>query len=122
MRKPFRESVIFETMKKHLGVEYIYAEEEEEAETNKIEALKPEDLTIMPPEWLEKLYYASKVLNDDMALGLIAEIPETHSLLANHLTFLVDNFQFKQIKKIVSIQLLAVSSSYGMLRKQLFNK
>ncbi|MDJ0517437.1 MAG: ATP-binding protein [Trichodesmium sp. MO_231.B1] len=103
VRKPFRESMIFETMKKHLGVEYIYAEEEEQAETNKIEPLKPEDLIIMAPEWLEKLYYASKALNDDMALGLIAEIPETHSLLANQLTSLVDNFQLKPIKTIIEL-------------------
>ena len=36
-----------------------------------------------------------------MVLELIAEIPETNSLLADQLTYLVDNFQFKQIKKII---------------------
>ncbi|WP_094672417.1 PAS domain S-box protein [Hydrocoleum sp. CS-953] len=97
VRKPFRESMIFATMKKHLGVEYIYAQEEEEAGSNKIEILKPEDLMIMAPEWLEKLYYASKVLNDDMALELIAEIPGIHSLLAEKLTCLVENYQFFRI-------------------------
>lgn len=102
IRKPFRESVIFETMKKHLGVEYIYDEEEKKGLTNTQQlTLTKEDLAIMPKDWLEELYQASIDLDDDIILQLIEKIPENNSLLANKLNDLVDNFQLKKIRKLI---------------------
>ncbi|HAC62416.1 MAG TPA: histidine kinase, partial [Cyanothece sp. UBA12306] len=99
IRKPFRESVIFEVISKHLGVEYVY--EEEETTKTKSLNLTSDDFKIMPQEWLERLYHGSKVLDDDLILELIEEIPESHSLLADKLTVLVDTFQIKKIKEII---------------------
>ncbi|MGK7923494.1 MAG: PAS domain S-box protein, partial [Trichodesmium sp.] len=101
--KPFEELEIFTAIEKHLGVKYIYAEESENSTKNKpkLENLKPEDLTVMPPQWLEKLYYASRALNDDTILELITEIPESYSLLADKLTCLVDDFQLKKIRQLI---------------------
>ncbi|MGB3509970.1 MAG: 7TM diverse intracellular signaling domain-containing protein [Microcoleaceae cyanobacterium] len=101
VRKPFREAMIFETMKKHLGVEYIYEEESQSETTTELPSLTVEDLEQMPTEWLEQLYYAAKALNDDMILELIDEIPAEQSLLAEKLTNLVDNFQFKTIRQLL---------------------
>ena len=103
IRKPFRESTIFAAIAKHLGVEYIYAEALQNKNENKLklESLKPEDLKVMSSEWLDKLYYASKALNDDLILDLIGEIPATNSILAEKLTSLVDDCQLKQMKQLI---------------------
>lgn len=101
--KQFRESEIFGAIEKHLGVEYIYEEETENLTENQSElaSLTPADLTVMSPEWLEKLHYASKALNDELILELIAEIPEANFSLAEKLTCLVNYFQLTQIKKVI---------------------
>ncbi|GGA01622.1 hypothetical protein CYANOKiyG1_13570 [Okeania sp. KiyG1] len=101
VRKPFRESIIFETMKKHLGVEYIYAEETPAQTPTELPSLTVEDLEKMPSEWLEELYDAVKALDDDLSLELIAQIPAEQSLLAEKLTNLVNDFQFKTIRQLL---------------------
>ena len=101
VRKPFREAVIFDTMKKHLGVEYIYAEESPDKTSSELSNLTVEDLQAMPSKWLEELYDAAKALDDDRILQLIEKIPVEQSLLAEKLTNLVDNFQFKTIRQLI---------------------
>ncbi|NEP07484.1 MAG: response regulator, partial [Okeania sp. SIO4D6] len=101
VRKPFRESIIFETMKKHLGVEYIYAEETPAKTTSELPNLTVEDLQVMPSEWLEKLYDAAKALDDDSILELIGQIPVEKSLLAEKLINLVNDFQLKTIRQLI---------------------
>ncbi|GGA01639.1 hypothetical protein CYANOKiyG1_13590 [Okeania sp. KiyG1] len=101
VRKPFRESIIFETMKKHLGVEYIYAEETPDKTPSELPSLTVEDLEKMPTEWLEELYDAAKALDDDLSLELIEKIPVEESLLAEKLSNLVNDFQFKTIRQLI---------------------
>ncbi|WP_426548134.1 ATP-binding protein [Dapis sp. BLCC M126] len=101
VRKPFRESIIFETMKKHLGVEYIYEEESQSQTGTELSSLTVEDLQRMPTEWLEKVYYAAKALDDDMMEELIVQIPVDQSLLAEKLTTLVNEFQFQTIRQLL---------------------
>ncbi|EAZ88009.1 ATP-binding protein, partial [Crocosphaera chwakensis] len=101
IRKPFQESVIFDVISKHLGVEYVY--DEEDNTEPKLLNLTPDDLKVMPQEWLERLYHGSRVLDDDLILELIEEIPENNFLLADKLTDLVDTFQIKKIKEIIRL-------------------
>ncbi|MGD1808710.1 ATP-binding protein [Dapis sp. BLCC M126] len=101
VRKPFRESIIFETMQKHLGVEYIYEENTQFQTITELSSLTVEDLQTMPTEWLEKVYFASKALDDDMMEELIDEIPVAQSLLGQQLKTLVDDFQFQRIRQLL---------------------
>ncbi len=101
VRKPFRESMIFETMKNHLGVEYIYEEEMPSQTATELSSLTVEDLQTIPTEWLEKVYYAAKALDDDMMLELIEQIPAQESLLAEKLSVLVNDYQFKTIRQLI---------------------
>ncbi|MGK7929549.1 MAG: ATP-binding protein [Spirulina sp.] len=100
LRKPFREATIFAALEKHLGVEYIYAEEEK-LKVTQTNPLSLADLEVMPPEWREQLYNASKALDDDAILALIEEIPAERASLADRLTDLVENFQLKQICQLL---------------------
>ncbi|MGI0483231.1 ammonium transporter [Geminocystis sp. CENA526] len=101
IRKPFKESVIFEAMAKHLGVEYIYEEETHTATASTNQPLTLEDLEVMPPLWIEELYQASVDLDDELILELIAQIPQEYNILIEQLTNLVDNFQLKKIRKLI---------------------
>ncbi len=101
IRKPFRQSVIFDAMAKHLGLKYIY---EQKTISNKLkdnEPLTKEDLQIMPSSWLEKLYQASIDLDDDLILELVKKIPATNRSLANKLISIVNNFQLVKIRKLI---------------------
>ncbi len=101
VRKPFQESIIFEMLEKHLGVQYIY-EKACLLETEKISyILDAEHLNRMPKDWLEELYQASIDLDDDSVLALIRQIPESQASLAAALTDCVNNFSLHKIINIL---------------------
>lgn len=94
--KPFREEMLFEKMAKHLGLRYIYQEDSSFITTIHLAPTKiinPNDLCIMPKEWLTKLHRAALAINDLEVSKLIKQIPETHSELRQALIDLVDNFR-----------------------------
>lgn len=101
IRKPFRESVIFDAMAKHLGVEYIYEEENASISSKSFEPLTVEELMKMPSSWLQKLYQAVIDLDDDLVLELVSEIPHNFDPLSNKLIYSVNNFQLPQIRKLI---------------------
>ncbi|MGY6529489.1 MAG: ammonium transporter [Cyanobacterium sp.] len=101
VRKPFRESVIFDVMAKHLGIEYIYEQETISPLSKFHEPLTIEELGKMPPNWLQKLYQAVIDLDDDLVLELISEIPQNCQNLAQKLIYLVNSFQLSQIRKLI---------------------
>ncbi len=102
IRKPFREEVIFSKMAEHLGVQYVYAEEQEsivktEFAASGLEDLKPTDLMAMPEEWVTSLHQAAVQVDAELIFQLIEQIPETHLTLAQGLADLVNHFCFDEI-------------------------
>ena len=101
VRKPFREEAIWEKMAQHLGVRYVYAQQEAvestKAETSPDFKLQPSCLQVMPDEWIAQLYNAATQLDNSQILALIAQIPEQQASLANALRQKVNNFDFDQI-------------------------
>lgn len=57
LQKPFREQDIFDTLTKYLGVQYIW--EEQTPESSPVITLTSQQLTCMPPEWLQQLHKAA---------------------------------------------------------------
>ncbi|HEY9705752.1 MAG TPA: histidine kinase, partial [Allocoleopsis sp.] len=103
MRKPFKESVIFDILTKHLGVKYIYEEEttETEGEQKTEKPLNPEQLKIKPTEWQLKLHQRAMEGDDDEMIKLIQEIPPTETTLIKSLNKLVHQYQFQQIINLI---------------------
>jgi CheY-like chemotaxis protein len=100
--KPFRWQEILETLAKHLGVEYLYAETSGNAISPNSEAHKPKvldaaALTIMPAAWITQLHFAAAQGNDTSSLNLIAQIPAEHSSLIAALTNLIETYNFDQL-------------------------
>ncbi|MGY6529699.1 MAG: ATP-binding protein [Cyanobacterium sp.] len=103
--KPFQEKIIFEMMAKHLGVKYIYQENQEKTQ----EKTKPPTLDIqqvqtqlrkMPPPWKNQLHQAALSARELKIKKLIAEIPAEYSSLTHHLNHMLNNLFFEQITNL----------------------
>ncbi|MEB3829076.1 PAS domain S-box protein [Phormidium sp. CCY1219] len=100
LRKPFREADLFEKMAEHLGVRYIYEEEDlsalSESQAMPVD-LNREAIALMPEEWIARVYDAAFRVDEDRILELLEEIPESQSALAAALADLANNFRLDKI-------------------------
>ncbi|MCP4701130.1 MAG: response regulator [Gammaproteobacteria bacterium] len=103
--KPFRQSAIFDTMAKHVGVRYICEENEEpQAETGKRseeDALTSSALATLPPDLLTTLEDAITRVNMDLIAGTIEDIHTHNAALANTLKQLIDNFEYHNLLSLI---------------------
>ncbi|MDM8521790.1 transporter substrate-binding domain-containing protein [Desulfococcaceae bacterium HSG8] len=105
LRKPFRESDIFELMTKHIGVRFVY---EEEKAADKIQAgtasdgsISEEVLAALPSELTADLEFASESGDPDRICRVIADIRSHDAALADALTGLADEFEFDKILEFI---------------------
>ena len=97
---PFKEEDLWSKIARHLKVEYIY-----EAQTKSISSNEhlEYDLSIMPPEWLERVNSCATAANAKEIYSLLEQIPEQHSELVQAIAHLVDDFCFEQIIELTSV-------------------
>ncbi len=105
--KPFQEEVLLEKISQHLGVRYLYEEENrniKKARYKNEELLTSADwmyyFSRMPAEWIAKLHSASCECNDQMIFKLIEQIPQENAALAKTLNNLAIDFQFERIMEL----------------------
>lgn len=100
VRKPFQATEIFEVMRKHLGLQYVYAKKEEhktlDKEDSTIQNL-PALLAAVSPEWLDTLEQAVLQLNRRSILQAIKVIRSHHASLAEALTALTEEFKYEEM-------------------------
>ncbi|MBW4495805.1 MAG: PAS domain S-box protein [Oscillatoria princeps RMCB-10] len=99
LRKPFREEVLLAKIAEHLGVEYV-CEEGQPASPQQAAVpweLTPQDLAVMPAQWVAQLRHAALCADDELILELLKEIPETNAALSCALADLVSNFRFDRL-------------------------
>ena len=104
IRKPFRESTIFDEMSKHLGVQYIY---DDDGNTNQVNNINKTTLSIesfqgLPASWLEQAKTACIDLDDQLLLELLTQLPPEKADLAETLKNMIDNFEIDKILNIFS--------------------
>jgi len=98
LRKPFAEHTIFDTLSKHLGVKYIYAESSlENLAPIEEKSLTSDSFKCMDQEWINKFYEAALEANTNLVIELIREIPKTETFLIQSLTKLARTFEFEQL-------------------------
>jgi CheY-like chemotaxis protein len=97
IRKPFKQSDIFDALHKHLGVQYIYSEPASELESTPTQSLTPETLAVLPADWLASFHQATLTADADLLLELIAQIYEQHESIANALVEWVNNYRFEEL-------------------------
>jgi len=100
VHKPFQEEVLLEKIALHLGMRYVYEEQEQPTSPQsgeKLKKLNPKDLAVMPPKWSAQLHRAAEGCQDEEVLKLLEQIPEPHAALKLALIDLVDNFRLDVI-------------------------
>lgn len=99
VRKPFREAEIFETIKKHLGLRYIYDEPTDTLpkKADKHTVLTSSTLAILPTELLSNLKEAATCIDMDRIDKLIDEIRTHDSTIADGLAKFAAEFKYDEI-------------------------
>ncbi len=107
IRKPFQEAEIFDTIEKHLGVDYVCEESREspsqEVEGDKQEALTPELLGALPPSILANLERDIIRVNLEGVYHIIEKIRGFNPEAADSLTTWVDNFEYSKILNLIQL-------------------
>lgn len=108
VRKPFAEDVIFEKLSEYLGVRYRY--EDSPTSTHLPRRVEPSgersdafflaELAKMPLSWVNELFEAANVVNEELVFELIQKIPQENSSLALALTDLFHDFRLDVIVHI----------------------
>lgn len=111
LRKPIETPLLFETLRRHLGIQYHY----DDFETPTGHAEERCDRPILnysnvyyadssvPSDWLDRLKLATIELDIPRLKTLIAEIEPLHGDLAKTLTEQINNFDFDQILHCVCL-------------------
>jgi PAS domain S-box-containing protein len=99
--KPFREDLLFNKIAHHLGVRYVYEEQERSHSEEKPENLTPAELTVMPAEWQKELHWAAASCADDKVLQLIEQIPDQYGNLKLALADLAKDFRLDRILELI---------------------
>jgi signal transduction histidine kinase/DNA-binding response OmpR family regulator len=99
VRKPFSESIIFEMIEKHLGVNFIYEDniKENNHQQQKRIKLNSESIQKMPFIWRQELKQAALILDDRKMLLLVNQIANDNPEIAQELQSLIDNFDTEKI-------------------------
>ena len=101
--KPFREEIIFEKLAQHLGVCYLYEDRTSTYSSQPVASylqVTPEQLAVMPADWIARLHQAARSLDAELMNRLIKQIPESNHPLAIALTDLINNFRFDRIMEL----------------------
>lgn len=107
VRKPFRESEIFDKMAEYLGVQYLYDNQPVMA---KPESARPEDiitpavLANIPAAWRREMNDAATRARADKITQLLLDIEAEHPVVAQTFARLVDEFQFDKIMLLTAVE------------------
>ncbi len=111
--KPFRSADIFDLMRKHLGVRYVYEEDEIPSDSaqdrlqakgkrqKREEVLTPEALAALPSNMLEQLERVTLRSHIEQIEQTIHAIRTHNAAVADELARLAENFAYREILKII---------------------
>ncbi|MCP4716303.1 MAG: histidine kinase, partial [Deltaproteobacteria bacterium] len=99
IRKPYRETEIFEALAKHLGVRFLYAEEESPVAASGEIELDIEQLKRLQPELIKNLKEAAILLDEGCCFKAIGIISDDNHELGKSLRRMVENMQYNKILK-----------------------
>jgi signal transduction histidine kinase len=113
LRKPFHEAELFELMHTHLGVRFVYEEEQgagnrEQGAGNREQGaerkvITPEDLAALPEELRKNVHEAVDMLDTDRVYSLLGQIRQQNEPLAESLEELVKAYRFDLLQGLLKI-------------------
>jgi len=100
--KPFREGELFQKIRTHLGVEYVYAEHSPAAVPEEMAELTSECLAGWPHNLIEIMREAVVTADLDLLLAKIQEIEARDPRIAKGLRHLAEGFQYQKLLDLLS--------------------
>jgi PAS domain S-box-containing protein len=106
VRKPFRDNLIFDKIREHLGVQYIYADDNhassmgDRQEQTYSQEQTLDHLALMPRNWTQHLYEAATLADTEWVSQLISEMSDSEPNLAIALLKLVKAFRCDAIANL----------------------
>jgi signal transduction histidine kinase/CheY-like chemotaxis protein len=97
IRKPYRDTEIFDALAKQLDVRFQYAEEETQIETEQKNVLTREQLKNIPLDLIENLQKAVVLLDNQRCLKAAGMISDYNSELGQYLRSMVENLKYKEM-------------------------
>jgi len=102
--KPFKESGIFEEMKKHLHLRYVYAEDiqkDDSTREDQEQALSLETVKELPSKWKIEMKQAIEHVDLDQMEILIGQIREQDETLAEAIQQRIDQFEYEKVLRVL---------------------
>ena len=101
VRKPVRESVVFEKIAQHLGVQFIYAEQAASGDSSDGGTALRSALVAQPPDWLAS--YKQAVLTADMEQikALARQMHTRDQAVADRLEQLANDLRLDQLYMLI---------------------
>jgi len=105
VRKPWKENELFEMMEKHLGVMFVYEEDDDSKPSARDEVLSEDELvkrlSSLPSDELNKLKKAAGLGDIEMLEESILSIKEHDEILAENLTAMSAQFAYEHIIDLI---------------------
>ncbi len=102
IRKPYRDTEIFDALAKQLGIRFLYAEEEVPiAAVTEEDKLDEEQLKKIPPDLIENLQEAAILLDGQRCLKVAGIISDHNHKLGDRLRRMVENLKYKEMLAVL---------------------
>ena len=101
IRKPYRDWEIFETLSKHLGVRFLYDDEQVTAAATGKDELDVAQLKKLPPALIYELRKAAVLLDDQKCLKVAGMISDHNHELGERLRCMVENLQYREMLTVL---------------------
>jgi response regulator RpfG family c-di-GMP phosphodiesterase len=95
--KPFQTVELFQKIHAHLGVEYLYAEEDADAAPDEVAELTPESLARLPRDLIHQMREAVIGADLDQLLAKIREVEAADPHTAHGLRDLAEHFEYETL-------------------------
>lgn len=104
VRKPFREQVIFDKIAEYLAVRYVYEELASPTSTTVKTALSLQEvLASMPLSWVDQLYQAADLIDNEQILQLLQQLKPNQEFFKQTLTEWVNSFRCDRIIDLIEL-------------------
>ena len=97
IRKPYRDTEIFDALSKQLGVRFLYDEEETPAASSDAVELDEEQLKNIPQDLIENLQKAAVLLDNERCLEVAGMISDYNHELGEQLRNIVENLKYTEM-------------------------
>ena len=101
IRKPYKDSEIFDALAKHLDIRFQYADEYPSTAEKKAWELNADQLYELPQDLTDELLKAAELLDGPRILEVISHISDINHELGERLRRMVENLQYKELLKVL---------------------